>query len=84
MYDIVLRTIVTSTSPSGNEIFETTPIPLCVSLALFVPVQFLEDADEVARDLDSVTAQARQPLHGLPVSVKECYEVKGCQSTTGG
>ena len=46
-------------------------------------VWFLEDAEELAQKLDSVPEQNRGPLHGVPISVKECYFVKNCDATGG-
>ena len=44
---------------------------------------WLEDALEEASRLDSLPADSRGPLHGVPVSVKECYEVAGTFATAG-
>ena len=44
---------------------------------------FLSESLELARALDSVPPEDRGPLHGLPVSVKECFVIKG-YDTTGG
>ena len=45
--------------------------------------QFIPEAEEWAEELDKVPSLERGPLHGIPVSVKECYNVKGCDSTAG-
>ena len=45
--------------------------------------QWLEGAVEEARRLDQLPAASRGPLHGVPVSVKECYEVAGTFATAG-
>ena len=45
--------------------------------------KFLEQAERWARERDALAANDRGPLHGLPVSVKENYHVKGCDSTSG-
>ena len=44
---------------------------------------WLEDALQEASRLDSLPADSRGPLHGVPVSVKECYEVAGTFATAG-
>src|SRR5579884_3481840 len=49
--------------------------------AIVVPL--FDDARERARALDQLPPQERGPLHGLPVTVKECYDVAGTPSTTG-
>jgi len=46
-------------------------------------VAWLEEAEAQATQLDSVPAGERGPLHGIPISVKECYDVKGSYSTAG-
>ena len=45
--------------------------------------QWLQEAGEEARRLDQLPADRRGPLHGVPVSVKECYEVAGTFATAG-
>ena len=45
--------------------------------------QWLQEAGEEARRLDQLPPDARGPLHGVPVSVKECYEVAGTFATAG-
>ena len=44
---------------------------------------WLEEAVREAKRLDSLPADSRGPLHGVPVSVKECYEVAGTFATAG-
>ena len=44
---------------------------------------WLEDAVQKARILDSLPAEWRGPLHGVPVSVKDCFHVAGAFSTAG-
>jgi len=46
-------------------------------------VAWLEEAEVQATQLDSIPADERGPLHGVPISVKECYDVKGSYSTAG-
>ena len=36
-----------------------------------------------ALELRRLPEEYRGPLHGLPISVKECYFVKGCDATAG-
>ena len=45
--------------------------------------QWLQEAGQEARRLDQLPADKRGPLHGVPVSVKECYEVAGTFATAG-
>ena len=45
--------------------------------------QWLQKAGRRARRLDKLPADSRGPLHGVPVSVKECYEVAGTFATAG-
>lgn len=44
---------------------------------------FIEEAAEWARDLEKVPQAQRGPLYGLPISVKECFYIKGYDSTVG-
>lgn len=46
-------------------------------------VCWVENAEAQAKMLDSVPVKERGPLHGVPVSVKECYDVAGTYSTAG-
>jgi len=46
-------------------------------------VAWVEGAEEQAMLLDSLPASERGPLHGIPISVKECYDVSGTYSTAG-
>ena len=45
--------------------------------------QWLTEAGQEARRLDQLPPDARGPLHGVPVSVKECYEVAATFATAG-
>ena len=45
--------------------------------------KFLEDAERWALARDLLSESERGPLHGLPISVKECYFIKNCDSTAG-
>ena len=49
----------------------------------FFLLKFIEQAERWARERDALPEKERGPLHGLPVSVKENYHVKGCDSTSG-
>jgi len=44
---------------------------------------FFQDAEAKAAELDAVPEKERGPLHGIPVSIKECYDVAGTYSTAG-
>lgn len=46
---------------------------------------FFEQAQERARELDSLRAkgQLAGPLHGLPISLKDSFQVKGTEATIG-
>lgn len=46
-------------------------------------LQFFEDAESRAQQCDERASAERGPLHGLPISVKECYQYKGLDSTVG-
>jgi len=46
-------------------------------------VCWVEGAEDQAKMLDSLPASERGPLHGIPVSVKECYDISGTYSTAG-
>ena len=44
---------------------------------------WLEEADNWAEQLDKLSQEERGPLHGIPISIKECYDVQGYASTAG-
>ena len=44
---------------------------------------FIEEATQWALDADKISVSERGPLHGLPVSFKECFQVKGYDFTAG-
>lgn len=44
---------------------------------------WIDDAIERARYLDTLSSSERGPLHGIPFSVKECYDISGMDSTAG-
>ena len=44
---------------------------------------FILEAAEWAKNLESVPENERGPLYGVPVSVKECFFVKGYDATIG-
>ena len=46
-------------------------------------VAWIEAAEDIVKSLDNLPADQRGPLHGVPVSVKECYDVKNTVSTAG-
>ena len=46
-------------------------------------VDFMLEARTQALELRRLPEEYRGPLHGLPISVKECYFVKGCDATAG-
>jgi len=46
-------------------------------------VCWLDCAETSVSKLDELPADQRGPLHGVPVSVKECYDVAGTFSTSG-
>lgn len=46
-------------------------------------VDFMLEARNQALELRRLPLEYRGPLHGVPVSVKECYFVKGCDATAG-
>ena len=48
-----------------------------------VVVPLFDDARDRARQADRTPASERGPLHGLPVTVKECFDVAGTPSTAG-
>jgi fatty acid amide hydrolase len=49
--------------------------------AVVVPV--FEDARNRARQADRTPVEERGPLHGVPVTVKECFDLAGTASTAG-
>jgi len=56
---------------------------LDVHLKTNAVVCFVDGAEEQAKMLDSLPVAERGPLHGIPVSVKECYDIAGTYSTAG-
>jgi fatty acid amide hydrolase len=48
-----------------------------------VVVQLFDDARIRAQQADRTPTGERGPLHGVPVTVKECFDVVGTPSTTG-
>ena len=46
-------------------------------------VDFMDESLEIAKSIRSVTVSDRGPLYGIPLSVKECFFVKGYDSTAG-
>lgn len=48
-----------------------------------VVVPLFDDARRRAKQADQVPTAERGPLHGLPVTVKECFDVAGTPSTAG-
>src|SRR5579859_2867699 len=48
-----------------------------------VVVSLFDDARIRARQADQIPAGERGPLHGVPVTVKECFDVAGTPSTAG-
>jgi len=45
--------------------------------------QYIVEAEELALALDQVPAEKRGPLHGVPISIKDSFLVKGCKATSG-
>jgi fatty acid amide hydrolase len=48
-----------------------------------VVVPLFEDARLRARQADKTPVDERGPLHGVPITVKECFDVEGTPSTAG-
>src|ERR1051326_1247254 len=48
-----------------------------------VVVPLFEDARARAQRADKMPVEERGPLHGVPVTVKECFDVEGTPSTAG-
>ena len=46
-------------------------------------VDFCEESREIAEELKHVPKEKRGPLHGLPISIKECFHIKGYDHTIG-
>lgn len=46
-------------------------------------VCWVDGAEDQAKMLDTIPVGERGPLHGVPVSVKECYDIAGTYSTAG-
>lgn len=46
-------------------------------------VWFIDEAEVWAQTLDALPSDQRGPLHGIPLSVKECNFVQNCDSTAG-
>ena len=46
-------------------------------------VDFIFEARTQAQDLKRIPKEYRGPLFGLPISVKECFFVKGYDATAG-
>ena len=44
---------------------------------------FIDEARGRAIELEEVPIKDRGPLHGLPISIKECFQVKGYDMTVG-
>ena len=44
---------------------------------------FILEAMDHAKELESVPVEERGPLYGLPVSIKECFLIKGYDATVG-
>jgi Asp-tRNA(Asn)/Glu-tRNA(Gln) amidotransferase A subunit family amidase len=43
----------------------------------------MDESLEIAKSIRSVSVSDRGPLYGIPLSVKECFFVKGYDSTAG-
>jgi Asp-tRNA(Asn)/Glu-tRNA(Gln) amidotransferase A subunit family amidase len=46
-------------------------------------VDFCEESTDTARNLESIPRDKRGPLYGIPLSIKECFHVKGYDHTAG-
>ena len=46
-------------------------------------VTWIEAAEETAKRLDRLSREQRGPLHGVPISVKECFDVVNTLSSCG-
>lgn len=46
-------------------------------------VKFISEAEAWAESRDLLVPEERGPLHGIPISVKECYFIEGYESTAG-
>ena len=46
-------------------------------------VRYLQCAEDTVKKLDQLRPEERGPFHGIPFSIKECYNVKNTPSTAG-
>ncbi len=46
-------------------------------------VEFMDESLDIAKALRNVPEKERGPLFGVPISVKECFFVRGYDSTAG-
>ena len=46
-------------------------------------VDFCDESVAIAKKLELVPPDKRGPFHGLPLSIKECFHVKGYDHTAG-
>lgn len=56
---------------------EVTEATNCVTQFMY------EDSLNIAKSLDNLPACERKPLHGLPFSIKEHFELRNLESTVG-
>ena len=55
---------------------EVTSVHNCVC-------DFIDSAEDQALELENLPIEERGPLYGIPISVKECFFVKGHDTTLG-
>ncbi|KAK2725188.1 hypothetical protein QYM36_001589 [Artemia franciscana] len=58
-------------------------VALEVTATLNCVTEFIDEADELANQLDTVPKEDRKPLHGLPISLKDNVGVTGYDATVG-
>ena len=62
--------------------YELSYFPRSIQIK-FLLILFANLHNLQALELRRLPEEYRGPLHGLPISVKECYFVKGCDATAG-